>query len=83
MLMLCDAPAGRRARDYEVRRYEPYVVAQTDMEAAGQLNREVLRSGQVGDGGSSRVLVGAGAAGGGGGSKRQAGMRVWSVLHMG
>ncbi|PNW83042.1 hypothetical protein CHLRE_06g304400v5 [Chlamydomonas reinhardtii] len=37
----------RRARDYEVRRYEPYVVAQTDMEAAGQLNREVLRSGQV------------------------------------
>ncbi|KAG2428941.1 hypothetical protein HXX76_011185 [Chlamydomonas incerta] len=37
----------RRAQDYEVRRYQPYVVARTDMEAAGQLNREVLRSGQV------------------------------------
>ncbi|KAG2497077.1 hypothetical protein HYH03_005072 [Edaphochlamys debaryana] len=37
----------RRALDYEVRRYEPYVVAETAMDAAGQLNREVLKAGQV------------------------------------
>ncbi|KXZ41448.1 hypothetical protein GPECTOR_463g374 [Gonium pectorale] len=37
----------RRAKDYEVRRYDPYVVAETAMEAAGALNREVLKSGQV------------------------------------
>ncbi|GLC36581.1 hypothetical protein PLESTF_001275600 [Pleodorina starrii] len=37
----------RRARDYEVRQYEPYIVAETVMDAAAALNREVLRSGQV------------------------------------
>ncbi|GLI62228.1 hypothetical protein VaNZ11_004825 [Volvox africanus] len=37
----------RRGRDYEVRQYEPYVVAETTMEAAGALNRDVLMAGAV------------------------------------
>jgi hypothetical protein len=41
------ARTPRRARDYEVRRYEAFAAAEADMEAAGGLNREVLRGGQV------------------------------------
>ncbi len=39
---------GRRASDYEVRRYAPYTVAVTPMDGAEKLNADVLRSGQVG-----------------------------------
>ncbi len=35
-------PPGRRARDYEVRRYRPFLVAQTKLDAAGRLNAAVL-----------------------------------------
>ncbi|PNG98962.1 hypothetical protein TSOC_015267, partial [Tetrabaena socialis] len=41
------SPPAMRARDYEVRRYSPFTVAATAMDAAGGLKREALEAGQV------------------------------------